>query len=139
MRNHILILLLGLLLVPAGGAAAQDYSGQWLGTITESLNRCENLGKAEIGDYKLTIVHKKGEILLMENVEQVPFRGVVNPQKPQNVHVQGAYNDDGGYVTQMIDIDFAGEAEGQRQSVWYWSDGYHACGGRFTFTLEKIR
>ena len=139
MRNHILILLLGLLLGPAGGAAAQDYSGQWLGTITASLNRCENLGKAEPGDYKLTIVHKDGEILLMENVEQVPFRGVVNPRRPRNVHVQGAYNDDGGYVTQVIEIVFASAAVGEGQSVWNWSDGYHSCGGRFKFRLEKIR
>lgn len=35
---------------------AQDRSGQWLGKITQSHNRCEDLGKAEPGEYKLTIV-----------------------------------------------------------------------------------
>lgn len=139
MKIKLIVVLIGLLSLPPAGVSAQDFSGQWLGTITESLNRCENLGKAEPGDYKLTIVHKDGEILLMENVEQVPFRGVVNPKRPQNVHVQGAYNDDGGYVTQMIDIVFADETAGRGQSVWNWSDGYHSCGGRFNFMLEKIR
>jgi hypothetical protein len=75
----------------------------------------------------------------MENVVQRPYRGVINPQRPQNVHVQGAYNDDGGYVTEMIDIVFASESAGEGQSVWNWSDGYYECGGRFKFTLEKIR
>jgi hypothetical protein len=134
----MIVLVLGLWLVPAG-VGAQDYSGQWLGTITESQNRCESLGKAEPGDYKLTIVHKDNDILLMENVVQRPYRGVVHPQRPQNVHVQGAYNDDGGYVTEMIDIVFASESAGEGHSVWNWSDGYYACGGRFKFTLEKIR
>jgi hypothetical protein len=54
---------------------AQDYSGQWLGKITESHNRCEDLGKDEPGEYKLTIVQKDNEILHMENVVQRPYRG----------------------------------------------------------------
>ena len=59
---------------------AQDYSGQWLGIITESHNRCEDLGKAEPGEYKLTIVQKDNEILLMENVVQRPYRGSSIPK-----------------------------------------------------------
>jgi hypothetical protein len=118
---------------------AQDYSGQWLGKITESYNRCKDLGKAEPGDYKLTIVQKDNEIMLMENVVQRPYRGVVNPKAPQKVHVQGAYNVDGGYVTEMIDIVFEGNAKGTGHSVWSWSDGYYQCGGRFEFELRLIR
>ncbi len=120
-------------------ASAQNFSGQWLGNVTESLNRCERLGKVEPGDYKLTIVHKDNEIMLMENVEQVPYKGVINPKRPQNVFVQGVYDIDGGYLTEMIEIVFKDEHQGRGQSVWYWSDGYHQCGGRFKFGLEKIR
>ena len=125
--------------MPTAAVVAQNFSGQWLGNVTESLNRCERLGKVEPGDYKLTIVHQDSEIMLMENVEQVPYKGVVNPQRPLKVFVQGVYDIDGGYVTEMLDIAFDDERKGQGQSVWYWSDGYHQCGGRFKFGLEKIR
>jgi len=120
-------------------AWAQDYSGQWLGRITESQNRCADLGKAEPGDYKITIVHKDNAIMLMENVVQRPYRGSVDPRSPQNVRVLGAYNVDGGYVNEMVDIVFENEHQGSGQSVWTWSDGYYQCGGRFTFELTFIR
>jgi hypothetical protein len=119
--------------------SAQDFNGQWLGTVTESVNRCERIGKAEPGDYKLTIVHKGNDITLMENVEQVPYAGVVNPARPGNVYVQGVYDIDGGYVTEAIEIVFDGDRQGKGHSVWSWSDGYYQCGGRFKFTLKWIR
>jgi hypothetical protein len=125
--------------MPPALLSAQNFSGQWLGNVTESVNHCERLGKVEPGDYKLTIVQKDEEIMLMENVEQVPFRGVINPQQPLKVFVQGVYDIHGGYVTEMLEIQFEGERRGQGESVWYWSDGYHQCGGRFKFGLEKIR
>jgi hypothetical protein len=131
--------LIGLLLIQPVSVSAGNYSGQWLGTITESKNRCENLGKAEPGDYKLTIVHKDGDIMIMDNVVQRPYKGVINPQRPQKIYVNGAYNEDGGYVTEMVDIVFTDDEKGEGQSVWSWSDGYHQCGGRFKFKLHKIR
>ncbi len=118
---------------------AQNFSGQWLGNVTESLSRCEGIGKVEPGEYKLTIVQKDEEIMLMENVEQVPFRGVINPKQPLKVFVQGVYDIHGGYVTEMLEIQFEGERRGQGESVWSWSDGYHECGGRFKFGWDKIR
>ncbi len=139
MNTKTIICLLCFGLMPAAAMAAEDFSGQWLGTVTESLNDCRRIGKVEPGDYKLTIVHKDDDIMLMENVEQVPFRGVVNPKRPRNVFVQGVYNIHGGYVTEMLEIAFDDAKKGQGESVWYWSDGYHQCGGRFKFGLEKIR
>lgn len=139
MNKILVILLSGTALMAPVSLGAQNYSGQWLGTIITSHNRCEDLGKAEPGAYKLTIVHKDDEILLMENVVQRPYRGVVNPKRPRNVNVQGAYSVDGGYVTESIDIEFANEHQGSGQSVWSWSDGYHQCGGRFAFELTLIR
>ncbi len=139
MKTRLWIILTGVLLIQPLSVLAENYSGQWLGTITESNNRCESLGKAEPGEYKLTIVHKDNEIMIMENVVQRPYKGVINPQRPQNIYVNGAYNEDGGYVTEMVDIVFTDEEKGEGQSVWSWSDGYHQCGGRFKFKLEKIR
>jgi len=138
-KTKALLFLLCFWLIQPIVASAQNFSGQWLGTITESVNRCEGIGKAEPGDYKLTIVHKDDDIMLMENVEQVPYKGIVNPKRPGKVSVQGVYDIDGGYVTEMIEIVFDDEQQGQGQSVWTWSDGYHQCGGRFTFGLKRIR
>ena len=139
MNTKALIFLLCFGLMLPAVAYAQNFSGQWLGNVTESLSRCEGIGKVEPGDYKLTIVHKDEDIMLMENVEQVPYRGVVNPKRPGKVFVQGVYDIHGGYVTEMLEIVFDDGQKGQGESVWYWSDGYHQCGGRFKFGLEKIR
>ena len=128
-----------IVILSSAPCAAQDYSGQWLGSITESVNRCERLGKAEPGDYKLTITQKNNDITIMENVVQRPYNGTIDPGKPGEVHVSGAYNDDGGYVTELVDIDFENDSTGAGRSVWYWSDGLHGCGGHFRFTLKKIR
>jgi hypothetical protein len=138
-KSGMTILTIVLVAMLPGRLLAQDYNGQWLGTITESHNRCVNLGKAEPGDYKLTIAQKENDILFMENVVQRPYRGVLNPQRPRHVHVKGAYSVDGGYVTEMIDIVFASDERGAGESVWNWSDGYYQCGGRFKFELRRIR
>ena len=124
---------------PRTSPRTSKISGQWLGTVTASLNRCEQIGKAEPGDDKLTIVHKDDEIMLAENVQQVPYKGVINLKRARNVFVQGVYNIHGGYVTEMLEIVFDDANKGQGESVWHWSDGYHQCGGRFKFGLEKIR
>ena len=139
MKTGMMLIVMAIAAMAPECVWAQDYSGQWLGTITESQNRCKDLGKAEPGDYKLTIVHKDNEILIMENVVQRPYKGVINPKQPRNVHVQGAYIVDGGYVTEMIDIVFESDTKGTGDSVWSWSDGYYQCGGRFKFELTFIR
>lgn len=140
MKNiGVVMLSFGFLLCLPGMCKADSYGGQWLGTVSESVNRCKRLGKAEPGDYKLTIIHDGADITIMENVMQRPYVGVVNPDKPRKVHVQGTYVDDGGYVSELVNIEFDDYEQGKGQSVWRWSDGYYECGGRFSFTLKKIR
>jgi len=138
-KTVMLLLILGIAVMLPEFLWAQDYSGQWLGEITESINRCEDLGKAEPGEYKLTIVHKDSEIMLMENVVQRPYHGGIDPEDSRKFHVQGAYNVDGGYVSEMIDIVFINAQQGSGQAVWSLSDGYHQCAGRFEFELTLIR
>ena len=137
----ILRIFLGcfLLLAPAFPAAAQNYSGQWLATVSESVSWCKNLGKTEPGDYKLTIVHKGNDVTLLENVVQRPYKGLIDPKRLLNLHVTGSYAKDGGYVNEMIDMGFENDSAGQGGSVWQWSDGYFQCGGRFKFDLKRIR
>jgi hypothetical protein len=128
-----------LLLTLASPATAQNYSGQWLATVSESVSWCKNLGKVETGDYKLTIVHKGNDVTLLENVVQRPYKGIIDPKRPHSLHVSGSYIKDGGYVNEMIDIGFDNDRTGQGGSVWQWSDGYYECGGRFKFDLKLIR
>lgn len=129
----------GFLLCLPAVCIAESYGGQWLGTVYDSINRCKRLGKAEPGDYILTIIHDGADITIMENVMQRPYVGVVNPNRPGKVHVQGTYIDDGGYVTELVSIEFDNYKMGKGQSAWRWSDGYYECGGSFSFTLKKIR
>jgi hypothetical protein len=127
-----------LLLAMASRVSAQDYSGTWLATVSESATWCINIGKTEPGDYKLTIVQKGNDITLLENVVQRPYKGFIDPKRPRNLHVNGSYIKDGGYVNEMIDIAFENDSAGKGESAWQWSDGYYQCGGRFKFELKKI-
>ena len=138
---NIVRILLSCFLLPAVACpvAAQNYGGTWLATVSESVSWCKSIGKTEIGDYKLTIVHKGNDVTLLENVVQRPYKGFIDPKRPLNLHVNGSYTKDGGYVNEMIDIGFENDSAGQGGSVWQWSDGYYQCGGRFKFVLKRIR
>jgi hypothetical protein len=138
MKRHVyLVVFISVLLLHPCLSHGFDVNGQWIGTITETLNRCDNLGKAKMGDYKLTITHKDNDIVVMENRVKRPYTGVFNPKRPQFAHVHGAYVDGGGYVTELVDIEFENDTTGHGKSVWRWSDGYYSCGGEFSFTLVK--
>ncbi|MBW1981627.1 MAG: hypothetical protein JRJ12_10430 [Deltaproteobacteria bacterium] len=133
------LLLAGLLLLVSSVLYAQDYSGTWIGHVTESISHCKELGKAEVGEYRLTITQKGNEIIIMENVVQRPYTGVLNPQTPGEVHVQATYRSRGGYVSDLVDIKFTDENSGSGRGVWGWSDGWYQCGGSYQFTLQKKR
>jgi len=140
MKRYIfLVAFLGIVCMRPGLSHAVDYTGQWRGTITESVNECKNLGKGEPGEYMLTVVHKGDEFVGMENKVKRPYKGVVNPSRPQFVHLVGSYVTTGGYVTETVDIEFLTETTGIAKSVWRWSNDFFSCGGNFTFTLEKVQ
>jgi len=136
-RYASLVIFVSLMLLQPALSHSADYTGQWLGTITESVNRCDNLGKGKPGEYKLTITHKGNNIVAMENTVRRPYTGVFSPERPKFAHVVGSYVDDGGFVAELIDIDFQNDSAGSGKSVWRWSNGYYSCGGNFTFTLVK--
>jgi hypothetical protein len=137
MKKIVLFLMTAMVLLLSRQALAEDYSGTWIGTVTETLSHCKDLGKAEPGDYLLTITQKGNDIMIMENVNQRPFKGKLRPEDPRHVHVRATYTTDGGYVTELVDIDFVNAESGTGGSVWRWSDGYYECGGSFKFTLKK--
>jgi hypothetical protein len=55
---------------------------------------------------------------IMENVVQQPPNGTLNPGRPGSIQVSEAYNDDGGYVTEVVGIDFENDSKGTGRSVW---------------------
>ena len=141
MKKWVFLLWFGLVLSNPAGVFA-DYSGQWLATVTESVNRCEGTGKMELDDYKLTIDHEGNDIkiVIMEHVAQRIYKGDIDPERPRNIQVQYTkYIYEGGYVSEEVEITFESDRRGQGQSVWSRSDGYRQCGGRFEFVLEKTR
>lgn len=120
-------------------SAAQDYSGSWTGVITESASDCKNIVKAKPGEYRLTFAQKGDELTIIENLARRPYRGFFETDSPGRIQVRGTYTDVGGYVTEDVTIKFVDSSSGTGQSVWRWSDGWHQCGGRFFFALEKKR
>jgi len=138
MKEIRLLIACSLILAGSVSAAAQDYSGTWIGVVTESTSYCKNIVKANPGEYGLTVVQKGDELTIMERVARRPYRGFVEADNPRQVQVRGTYADAGGYVTEDVLIQFAGAGSGTGQSAWKWSDGWHQCGGRFHFTLKKV-
>lgn len=140
MKQYVfLTALLGVVCLRPTLSLAVDYTGQWRGTITESVNECKNLAKGEPGEYMLTFVHNGADFVGMENKVKRPYKGVVNPSRPQFVHLVGSYVTNGGYVTETIDIEFLAETAGTAKSVWRWSNDFFSCGGSFAFTLKKVQ
>ena len=141
MKKYVFFMVfIGVMCMRPAMSLAMDATGQWRGTITESTNKCKNdLGKGKPGEYTLTFIQKGEEVMGMENTVKRPYRGVVNPERPQFVHLVGSYVTTGGFVSEAVDIEFKSETTGIGKSVWRWSNGYLSCGGEFTFTLEKIQ
>ncbi len=140
MKRYIfLVAFIGVMCMQPALSHAIDYTGQWRGTITESVNECKDLGKGKPGEYTLTFIQKGDEIVGMENSVKRPYKGIVNPSRPEFVHLVGSYVTTGGYVTETVDIEFKTETTGIGKSVWRWSNDFFSCGGNFTFTLEKIQ
>lgn len=139
MRERCLLIACGLILLCSVNAVAQDYGGTWTGVITESTSDCYNIVKAKPGEYQLTFVQKGDELMIMVNVVRRPYRGFIEADSPGHVQVRGTYADAGGYVSEEVYIRFAESNSGTGRSVWRWSDGWHQCGGRFLFTLQKKR
>jgi hypothetical protein len=138
-RFSLLVALLGVVFMSPAPSHAIDYTGQWRGTITQSVNECKNLGKGVPGEYMLTFIQKGEEFVGMENSVKRPYKGVVNPGRPQFVHLVGSYVATGGYVMETVDLEFVTETTGTGKSVWRWSNDFFSCGGSFTFTLEKVQ
>jgi hypothetical protein len=140
MKHYVyFIAVLGIMWMQPALSHATDYTGQWRGAITEPTKDCKNLGKGKPGEYTLTFVHKGDEFVGMENSVKRPYKGVVNPSRPQFVHLVGSYVTDGGYVMETVDLEFQTETKGIGKSTWRWSNDFFSCGGNFTFALEKIQ
>jgi hypothetical protein len=137
MRRWITVLIVSVCSVYATTVWAIDLSGVWNAKVTESITHCENIGKAAPGDYSIEIVQNGIKLSIDTESIPTPYVGTVNVGKPPRAHVRNTYHQHGGYVTELVDIDFKDEDSGHGGSTWRWSDGYHQCGGNFKFTLEK--
>ena len=139
MKELRFLIACSIILLCYNNATAQDYSGTWTGIIIESTSDCKNIVKATPGKYRLTFAQRGDELTIFENVVRRPYRGFIDVDSSGHVQVRGTYADNGGYITEEVFIKFANSNSGGGHSVWRWSDGWHQCGGRFQFTLNKDR
>lgn len=130
----LVVCTLSLLSVPG---FALDLNGTWKATVTDSLSHCKKLGKYEPGDYIIHITQKGSSISIFDETSQTEYVGAVKQGAPNHVHVRTTDNLHGGYVTELVDIEFENEQAGKGGSVWRWSDGLFECGGSYKFTLLK--
>lgn len=133
------LIMMSVMLVATCTAVAQDaFTGQWIAEVTESTTHCERIGKDLLGEYHLTFNLEGTELTLQGQRDHVTYHGILNPADPLKAHVQATYNEDGGYVTELVDIAFSEDgASGQGGVTWRWSDGLHQCGGSFLFILKR--
>lgn len=116
---------------------AEDLTGDWNATVTESFTYCENLGKDYVGNYSIRIT-QTGNVISIVGERGITWTGIIKNENSKHAHVRATFNKDGGYVTELIDIDFdASLKEGRGGSVWTWTDGLFQCGGSFKFKLKK--
>ena len=139
MRELCMLIVCSFIMFGPTHVDAQDYSGTWAGVVTESTSDCRNIVKAKPGEYQLAFVQKGDELTILEKTARRPYRGFVEADNPRHVQVRGTYADAGGYITEDVLIQFVGASSGTGQSAWKWSAGWHQCGGRFLFTLKKIK
>jgi hypothetical protein len=137
MKTTRIWIVCSLFLATSVGAVAQDYGGAWIAVVTDSTSDCKNITKARPGEYQLTIVHQGDELTITENAARRPYTGFMEADNPRHIQLRGSYADSGGYISEEVYIKFADAGAGTGKSAWRWSDGWHQCGGRFIFTLEK--
>lgn len=136
MRNIITIMALFILLA-AFPAMAGDYGGTWKAEVTESLTACEDLGRDFVGHYTIEVFQSKDNLIVQAQRPNVRYIGKLKAENPNMAHLQATYTKDGGYVTELVDIEFEGGVAAKGGVVWRWSDGVYACGGSYTFVLTR--
>ncbi|MCG6919053.1 MAG: hypothetical protein LJE88_02820 [Deltaproteobacteria bacterium] len=132
----IVVCTVSLLSVPG---FALDLNGIWNVTVTDSITHCAGAGKGKVGDYTIALTQKGDKITIIGQASQTRYVGEAKQGAPNHVHVHSTDNLHGGYVTELVDIDFDNDQTGKGGSVWRWSDGLYQCGGSYKFTLHKIQ
>lgn len=137
MRNILITISALFILLIAPPALAGDYGGTWKAEVTESHTACEDLGRDFVGHYTIEIFQSKDNLIVQAERPNVRYVGKLKPDNPNMAHLQATYIKDGGYVTELVDIDFGDKKTAKGGVVWRWSDGVYACGGSYSFTLIR--
>lgn len=136
MRNILILISALFVLLVASPVSAGDYGGIWKAEVTESLTACEDLGRDFVGHYTIEVFQSKDNLIVHAERPYVRYIGKLKAESPSVAHLQATYIKDGGYVTELVDIEFEGQTA-KGGVVWRWSDGVYACGGSYTFVLTR--
>jgi len=137
MRNIQIVILALVVILAAPIALAGDYGGTWKAEVTESKTTCKDLGRDSVGHYTIEIFQSRDNLIVQAERPNVRYVGKLVPDNPNKAHLQATYIKDGGYVTELVDIEFEDGKAAKGGVVWRWSDGVYACGGNFRFILTR--
>ncbi len=65
------------------------------------------------------------------------FAGTVNHQDSSKAHLRGVIAMEGGYISEIVDMELVDADHLRGGTVWHWSDGVFQCGGSLTFTGRR--
>jgi len=137
MKKFSVIIAVFVFLLVASGAFAEDLSGQWSADVISADTRCEDLGWDPVGNYTIEILKGEKSIIIVPERPHVRYVGKFLPDIPNKAHLRATYMKDGGYLTEIVDIDFKNSQSATGKTVWQWSDGVFACGGSYSFVLKR--
>ncbi|MGL1861244.1 MAG: hypothetical protein OCC46_01840 [Pseudodesulfovibrio sp.] len=137
MRKFTITLLVVAVLLTSAPGWAGDFGGTWNAEVTESQTACEDLGRDFVGQYVIEVFQSKDNLIVQAERPNVRYVGKLVAENPNAAHLQATYVKDGGYVTELVDMEFVDKNSAKGGVVWRWSDGVYACGGSYTFVLTK--
>jgi len=135
MRNILLTVLF--ILLAATPTSAGDYGGVWKAHVTESMTTCEEIGRDKVGEYTIEIFQSEKKVIVQAQRPNVRYTGKFLADDPNAIHLNSTYEEDGGYVTELVDLFFENGATAHGNVVWTWSDGLYTCGGTYQFNLKR--
>lgn len=135
MKKILLTTIFVLLMVTP--AAADEFGGIWEAEVTKEMTVCEEIGRDKVGHYTIEVFQSDKNLIVQAQRPNVRYFGKFLEDNPMAAHLQSTYEEDGGYVTELVDMVFNDESSASGDVVWTWSDGVYSCGGTYSFVLNR--
>jgi len=140
-KKSVKILLAGILIMAFQACSVEltnSDSQRWIGTVTSSESTCKHIGKDIEGTYDLLVDLGENDTILLSVVKSGNvFKGLQSTVDTNLYVFTASYREDGGVLSEKMEITVTEPGKGMGHSVWSWSDGINFCEGEFEVTLER--